>query len=386
MTNKLTHAPKVSILVPIYNVEKYLRQCLDSLVSQTLEDIEIICINDGSTDSSPEIINEYAKRDPRIVVITKKNSGYGDSMNTGLDKARGEYIGIVESDDWAEPNMFEDLYNLASSNKAEAVKSNFYFYSGLGGTRKKHPLVNPDETNKIINPKNNPHIFFQMATIWSAIYSREFLTKHGIRFLPSPGASYQDTGFNFKVWASTERAYFTNEAYLHYRIDNEASSVKSRSKVFCVHDEFTEIKRFLIEKNLLKELAPIFEQRKFDIYYWNLARLRGRNAIDFLRVMRKEFLQDRADGLLDMRWFEPGQKRTLNNILKYGDTYFTLKYAQRGARKALRTTKHAITKLSPSYHHAQHAVELNQEILENTRTLEEKLHELTKEIEHLKKK
>ena len=98
-----TKQPKVSILVPCYNVEKYLKQCLDSIVNQTLQDIEIICINDGSTDSTLDIIKQYAKNDDRFVVIDKQNEGYGKSMNRGLDAATGEYIGIVESDDWIEP-------------------------------------------------------------------------------------------------------------------------------------------------------------------------------------------------------------------------------------------------------------------------------------------
>ena len=113
---------KVSILVPICNVEKYLRQCLDSLVSQTLAEIEIICIDDGSTDSSPEIIQEYAENDARIKVITKPNSGYGDSMNQGLKKARGEYIGIVESDDYIETDAFEKLYALAKEFDADVAR------------------------------------------------------------------------------------------------------------------------------------------------------------------------------------------------------------------------------------------------------------------------
>lgn len=96
--------PKVSLLVPICNVERYLRECLDSAVAQTLKDIEIICINDGSTDSSPDIIREYMERDPRVKMIDKANSGYGDSMNRGLEMACGEYVGILESDDF----MFED--------------------------------------------------------------------------------------------------------------------------------------------------------------------------------------------------------------------------------------------------------------------------------------
>ena len=120
---------KVSVLVPIYNVQDFLPECLDSLVNQTLKEIEIICINDGSTDNSLDIIKQYAKKEKRIVIIDKKNSGYGDSMNQGLKKATGEYIGIVESDDFIELNAFESLYNIAKKNNVEAVKSNFYEFT-----------------------------------------------------------------------------------------------------------------------------------------------------------------------------------------------------------------------------------------------------------------
>ena len=124
-------SPKVTVVVPIYNVEKYLRQCLDSIVNQTLKDIEIICVDDGSTDSSPQIIQEYMDKDSRVKVITKPNSGYGNSMNRGFDMAEGEYIGIVESDDYADPEMFEEMYNVASSNQLDVVKSGFYYYYSI---------------------------------------------------------------------------------------------------------------------------------------------------------------------------------------------------------------------------------------------------------------
>ena len=120
---------KVSVLVPVYNVEKYLSQCLDSLCAQTLKDIEFICINDGSTDDSGNILQAYAKKDSRFKIINKTNSGYGDSMNFGLNEAKGEFIGIVESDDFAEPDMFEKLYSLAYDNQLDIVKSNCFFYS-----------------------------------------------------------------------------------------------------------------------------------------------------------------------------------------------------------------------------------------------------------------
>lgn len=119
---------KVSIVVPVYNVQKYLRQGLDSIVNQTLQDIEIICVDDGSTDESGKILDEYAAKDGRVKVIHKNNTGYGNSMNIGFTAASGEYIGIVESDDYADPKMFETLYQIASANNLDIVKSGFYYY------------------------------------------------------------------------------------------------------------------------------------------------------------------------------------------------------------------------------------------------------------------
>ena len=117
---------KVSIIIPTYNVEEYLEECMDSVVRQTLQDIEIICINDGSTDGSLEILKRYAQNDKRIIIVDKENGGYGIGMNIGLDKATGEYIGIVEPDDFVPLNMYEDLYNIAEKENLDFVKADFY--------------------------------------------------------------------------------------------------------------------------------------------------------------------------------------------------------------------------------------------------------------------
>ena len=110
---------KVSVIVPVYNVEKYLRECLNFLVNQTLKEIEIICINDGSEDSSLEILNEYASKDSRFVIINQENSGQSVARNKGLDIAKGEYIGFVDSDDWVDLNFFENLYSEAVKNNSD---------------------------------------------------------------------------------------------------------------------------------------------------------------------------------------------------------------------------------------------------------------------------
>ena len=117
---------KVSIIIPTYNVEAYLVECMESVVRQTLKDVEIICINDGSTDGSLKILQSYAKKDERIVIVDKENGGYGMAMNIGIERATGEYIGIVEPDDFVPLSMYEDLYEIASKNQLDFVKADFY--------------------------------------------------------------------------------------------------------------------------------------------------------------------------------------------------------------------------------------------------------------------
>ena len=124
---KNVYHPKISLLIPIYNVERYLRECLASAQAQTLKDIEIICVNDGSTDESRSILEEFLS-DARFHVIDKENSGYGASMNRGLDAARGEYIAILESDDFLDPDALEVMYATAKANDADMVKSDFFLY------------------------------------------------------------------------------------------------------------------------------------------------------------------------------------------------------------------------------------------------------------------
>lgn len=121
--------PKISIVIPVYNVEKYLKQCLDSAVNQTLLEIEIICVDDGSTDNSGSILDEYAQKDTRIKVIHKENAGYGKAMNDGLAKATGEYFAVLESDDFIVKDAYEIFYREAKLHDADIVRSDYFDYS-----------------------------------------------------------------------------------------------------------------------------------------------------------------------------------------------------------------------------------------------------------------
>lgn len=299
----------VSVLVPCYNVENYLRQCLDSVVSQTLRDMEILCINDGSTDGTPDILREYAARDPRIRILDKENSGYGDSMNRALDMAGGEYIGIVESDDWADADMFERLYAAAKEHDCDLVKSNFYDY--CGGVSTLNGIIPPDDAEQVIRPRDRAAVFREASFIWTGLYRREWLDRHAIRFLPTPGASYQDVSFNFKTLACAERAFFLKSPFVHYRRDNENSSVKSAAKVWAVCDEHHEVERFLAGRSDLAALAPLALLMKYQSYYWNFRRLSMHVDREFCLKASEEFRRDFEKGRVREQLFKPKHYRRL---------------------------------------------------------------------------
>lgn len=321
---------KVSVLVPIYNVEKYLSQCLESLCTQTLKDIEIICINDGSTDSCGIILESYQKKDSRIKVITKTNSGYGNSMNVGLDNASGEYIGIVESDDFVDSDMMEKLYSCAKNEKnfndgLDIIKSNCYFYSQNGGIEKNQYNNTLEELplNKVIKPIQYPSLFLKMQTIWSALYKRDFLLKNNIRFNETPGASYQDVSFAFQVYACAETIKLIPEAYLHYRIDNVASSVKAPNKIFCACDEMDYIDSFIDKRGMdvinLKGIASRLGFRVFKENYENLA-----SAYQYTLYIRmiEYFKEYREKYYIDNPIWELEAKEELNYCLDNPNKYF----------------------------------------------------------------
>lgn len=300
----MANQPKISLLIPIYNVEAYLEECLRSAASQTLRDIEIICINDGSTDGSRAIIEEYLS-DPRFRVIDKPNSGYGASMNQGLDAATGEYIGILESDDFFDPDALEVLYEAAMAADADVAKADFYFYwSQPHPHDQRFGWVKTDDAG-IKDPRSFTNVFYRKPSIWSAIYRKDFLQRNDIRFNETPGASYQDASFNFKVWACAQRVVLIDRAILHYRQDNEGSSVNSPTKALCVCDEYDEIMRFASARADAPDLLPIIAKMRFDTYMWNYERLAPKLRKGFAQRMADDFRAEDDAGIADHQLFEP---------------------------------------------------------------------------------
>ncbi len=320
--------PSVSILIPVYNVSAYLRQCLESVCADPLKSLEIICINDGSTDDSLQILDAFADKDPRITVIDKTNTGYGDSMNLGLHRAKGKYIGIVEPDDYVEPGTFSKLYEVAEEFSADLVKANYYKFSSQKAYKTTENTA--ENSNIVTNSEAHPEFFQFAPAIWSALYRRQFLLDHEIEFLPTPGAAYQDLSFSFKVWATAERVVLLEDCFYHYRLDNANSSVNQTGKVNCVVDEYAEIETYLCERGLFPALGHLMEAAKFRNYHWNFQRLSPALAKKFYQTWRSEFIAAREDGLLERPDFTSKDWLALRAMLKYPQlTYHLLRLRSR---------------------------------------------------------
>lgn len=218
---------KISVIVPVYGVEKYLREAVDSILAQTFKDLEIILIDDGGKDSCPQIIDEYAQKDSRVVVVHKPNGGYGHTMNVGLDKATGEYIAIVEPDDYIDSKMYEDLYSIAKQYDSDIVKS--CFYDNLQSKEETRVLKVDWADEKIPQDRSftikecGLFLYFH-PSVWSCIYKKSFLDKHNIRFIEAPGSGWTDNPFQVQTMCLAERINYTPEAYYYWRRLNKYGS------------------------------------------------------------------------------------------------------------------------------------------------------------------
>ena len=264
---------KVSVIVPVYNVKKYIGQCLDSILAQTLKDIEVICVDDGSMDGSENILDEYATGNERIRVIHKENTGYGNSMNVGLDAARGEYIGIVESDDAIVPDFFETLYDSAKEKDLDIIKSECWFCWDSSDYRHRfHDLGLEKYFGRVLDSERLWLRCLFLMNIWTGIYRKEMLVRNNIRFNATPGASYQDNGFWMQGMIYADRVMCLDYAGYLYRQDNETASVKDPKKIYTMVDEYEWLGRQLQDKISERDMSVVNFYRLVR-GYWSFYRI-----------------------------------------------------------------------------------------------------------------
>jgi len=262
MVIDMSKTPKVSVIIPVYNVEKYLKECLNSIVNQTLKDIEIICVDDGSTDDSLNILNEYAQKDSRITVLTQKNQGAAVARNKGLDIANGEYLSILDSDDFFDITMLEKMYYKAISTDADVVicgaksiDEQSKLISHIPYALNRHLIPNKG----VFNYKDIPDKIFQLTTAWSwnKLFKKCFIDKEKIKY---QNLQYlNDFYFGYMVLILAKKITTINENLIVYRINtiNQLTSTRDKN-IFCFAKATFKLRRELIKRNIYHYVEQSF--------------------------------------------------------------------------------------------------------------------------------
>lgn len=216
--------PKVSIIVPVYNTSAYLRRCMDALTGQTLEDIEIIAVNDGSTDDSPAILGEYEQKDSRVRVFHKVNGGQATARNMGIRRSHGEYVGFADSDDYVDADMFRQMYELAKEKDCDMVECNYHYLQETKDDIRELKTRGrireyTGQKDMLIDPQVSP---------WNKLYRREILLHNGVDF--PEGLIYEDTAFYIKTIPYVKKASYLDRACVYYFLRETSTMNANKSR------------------------------------------------------------------------------------------------------------------------------------------------------------
>lgn len=305
--------PKVSVIIPVYNAEEYLVKCLDSVLTQTLHEIEIICIDDCSVDNSIKILENFSQKDQRIRFFKNdKNIGQGLTRNKGLELAVGEYIAFVDSDDWIESNMYEVLYEKAILKQYDLVFCNLVFDFPNG--TKETPVMPPVEMISqefLINESINPKIpFFSPNSPCDKIFRREYIEKWNLRFKSERVCLYEDKLYNLMLIASNPSFYFENQVFYHYML-RYGSTMTSYKKNLTERYFFmdNEVRDILSRNNFLgSEQAYRLSKSLFDMTF-----VLCLNALVYNKTLKGKFY-DFKELLMDKRISSNAKKFNLKDI------------------------------------------------------------------------
>ncbi|MDD4166851.1 MAG: glycosyltransferase family 2 protein [Endomicrobiaceae bacterium] len=308
----------VSVIIPVYNAEPYLKQCLDSVLAQTFKNIEIIIINDCSNDNSSQIIEEYRKTDRRIISISlQKNAGPGNARNEGIKAANGKYIVFIDSDDWVTEDYVETLYNSIEKHNCDMVSANFYIYDDKTGQLKTDK--NPEDLYKTCfntSEKKQYFLFLNNNYIWIRIYRKDFLKANNIYFKLN---KLEDSLFLWQAVIFSDNFMFVDKNIYYYRV-NRTGSLTTTDYAESYIEGLREIKNFLINENLYAHYKqPFFLFAMSGIANsFESSKLPYKQLKDIFIKLKYEFLNDR-----DMKFYK-GQSFLLSARMYL--LYFCLKY------------------------------------------------------------
>lgn len=268
--------PKVSVVIPVYNVEDYLEKCLDSLLNQSLQEIEILCVDDGSTDHSNEILYIYANRDSRIRVLEKPNGGLSDARNFGMAQAKADYIQFIDSDDFLEPQALEKAWTKMEETKADLLMFDAYQY--FMKTKTKEVIVNAYREDETYTLAQHPEMMTKILNCaWNKMYRLSLFQDHQIQY--PVGYLYEDLGTTYKLLLLAKKIAFVNEPLYDYLADRPGNITQSFNK-----------KAYHIMDMALENMEFYKSQGVFEKYYEELKFLTCVNIIENLKKTR--YVQD----------------------------------------------------------------------------------------------
>jgi glycosyltransferase involved in cell wall biosynthesis len=317
---------KVSVVIPVYNVEDYLGECLDSIVNQTLSDIEIICINDGSTDRSLEILNEYASRDDRFTVIDQENGGHAVATNRGMKLAKGEFLFLMDSDDMLDIHALEETVKVAEERDVD-----FVIFQAINYYMDKDEYVEQENYSmneladfvgdSVFNWKDiKDYIFTITVTPWSKLYKREFIEKSNCQF--SEGLVFDDNVFFWEVLFSAERITFYRK-HLFTRRWHSASSTMAGNRNFI---DSIEIHRLIWKTfqrfGTFEEFKERLYKRRVSTGYWRLTAIKKGLKQEYYDKYKESMLEIKQEDFFDDFYETIGKRRRLiyDTVLQY-DNY-----------------------------------------------------------------
>jgi len=287
---------KVSVVIPVYNIEKHLEQCMDSVLGQTLKEIEVICVDDGSTDSSPAILARYAQKDGRVRVITQTNAGPGVARNAGMEQASGEYLIFLDSDDWFEPNFLENMLYTAERHKADVTICKAVEFDTATG--KELPTQWMMKEQYLPGPEFAPeeiaeHLFqFTYGMPWDKFYRRDWLLKTEIRY-PALKNS-EDLAFVFPSLLAARKIAILSEVMIHHRVNRGTSVSNSRTKQpTAPYEAFQIVKDYLDREALMERYRRSFLNWAMEFLVWHVSNMRDREIQRrYFEVLRQQWLPE----------------------------------------------------------------------------------------------
>jgi len=294
----MKHQVKISVIVTIHNAELYIRECMESVLGQTFWEIEILCIDGGSTDATPRILQSYAEKDERIRIIMDRNTSYGHKVNRGIAEAKGEYISVLESDDMYEPYMLEKLYQTAEQYHLDFVNGDYTNFFDVAGRRFGYvtKMYQEGDYNCLINYKKQPERFGVIPRYWTGLFRKDFLLREDIRMNESPGASYQDMSFRFLTSILAERAYHIGIPLYLYRVDNPGSSMHDSKKTVVIADEHDFLQKELLRRSITNSyIWHNAYQWKYMDFRGNMRHLAGKYRQELFERYLTELRKDKEE-------------------------------------------------------------------------------------------